>query len=82
MIAIVIPGALKIVSYRIFASCVLDGVECGKGEYNAYVIWAVLAGFIYAVGCPALFMFLVYKYKERGKRGDKMIQNALGWMCA
>ena len=57
-------------------------MECGKGEYNAYVIWAVLAGFIYAVGCPALFMFLVYKYKDRGRAGDRTVQRAFGGMFA
>ena len=72
----------KIVSYRTFASCVLDGVECGSDEYNAYVIPTFLAAFIYAVGVPTLFMFLVYKYKDRGRAGDRTVQRAFGGMFA
>ena len=70
-----------VVSYYTFASCVLDNVDCGSDEYKAYLYEVILAGFIYSIGTPALFLYLVYTYKEQGQRGDRTVQKALGWMC-
>ena len=59
------------------------GVECfdAEGKYSDYVMLTGLAAFAYAAGVPALFMFLVYKYKDQGRAGDRTVQKALGWMC-
>ena len=39
-----------------------------------------LAAVVYSIGVPAFFLYLVFKFKERGQRGDKTVQNALGWL--
>ena len=67
-----------------FVSCAcgsVTGVECGTTKYNNWVIPTAIAGFAYSCGIPAFYMYLVYRYKERGRRGDKKVQKAFGWMC-
>ena len=36
--------------------------------------------FFFALGIPALFVFLVYRFKKLGKSGDKVVARALGWL--
>ena len=63
-----------------------DGVWAAKGDmeedYAADYYWVLLVALAFALGLPALFMHLVYKFKHMGQAGDKKVQNALGWMCA
>jgi len=57
------------------------GVNCNGAEYNAYYSWVGVSAFTYAIGVPAFFVYLVRRFKYRGKQGDKVIQSAIGWMC-
>ena len=34
-----------------------------------------------SIGVPFLFFWLVSSFKHHGKMGDKVVQDALGWMC-
>ena len=56
-----------------------DGDHAEK--YNRYYYWTGIVGAVYALGTPTLFMYLVYAFKSRGQRGDKVVQASLGWMC-
>ena len=52
--------------------------RCYTDDYNTYAGAAWFAGVVYAVGVPAVFMLLINKFKHHGRRGDKLVQKALG----
>ena len=53
-------------------------IRCYTDDYNTYAGAAWFAGVLYAVGVPAVFMLLINKFKHHGRRGDKLVQKALG----
>ena len=60
-------------------------MPCDTDEYNSHAVAVGFAAVIYSVGIPALFVYLVYRFKELGQAGDKhdkVVAKALGWMMA
>ena len=51
-----------------------------KKYQRAYPLVAFFA-ILYSLGVPLLNYVLVSKFKDMGKRGNKAVQSALGWMC-
>ena len=54
------------------------GVSCDSPRYDTYYPWVGAAAFAYAVGVPLLFVYLIRRFKYRGKAGDKVVQAAIG----
>ena len=68
---------------------VSDSVKCGEEsatntEYTErYASFMPLAGIfaiVYSAGVPYLFHYLVRRFKNLGKAGDRVVQSSLGWM--
>ena len=55
-------------------------VECDTDVYNKHSVPVAVAAVVYSIGIPALFVFLVYRFKNLGKAGDKVVAKALSWM--
>ena len=58
-----------------------DGSDVDVDKYNSYYYWVVVAAVIYAAGVPALFWYLLQRFKPMGQSGDRVVRKALGWMC-
>ena len=50
-----------------------------NAEYESYLAPTGIAAFLFAFGVPALFWWLVTRYKDHGKAGDKVVHAALSW---
>ena len=55
-------------------------VECYTERWFAYLPWVTLAAIVFSIGIPAGFLFLILKFKDRGKAGDRSVQKAIGWL--
>ena len=55
-------------------------VECYTERWFAYMPWVVLAALVFSIGIPAGFLFLILKFKDRGKAGDRSVRKAIGWL--
>lgn len=56
-------------------------MQCYSKKWDAWHDWVVAAAILYALGAPYLFYCLVRRYKDAGKRGDKVVEGAIRWMC-
>ena len=56
-------------------------MQCYTSKYNKYLVYTVIAAVFYSAGIPLIFVYLVQRFKEIGKGGDRVVQGALGWMC-
>ena len=56
-------------------------MECDTEAYNRYLWLAIPMGVLYSLGVPILFYSLVHHFADYGKRGDHVVQGAIGWMC-
>ena len=54
-------------------------IKCYTEEYDAYVLGTALMAAFYSLGIPLMFYYLVQRFKDDGKRGDKVVQAALDW---
>ncbi len=54
--------------------------RCEGDQYNAWTPWTLIMALLYSIGIPFLFFFLVRRYKDLGKRGDRVVSAALGWI--
>ena len=54
------------------------GVSCDSDRYNAYVTGTAVTALLYSVGIPGAFYVLIRRFEDQGKRGDKVVQSALG----
>ena len=50
-------------------------------EYRRFVPLAAGFALFYGAGVPFLFFWLVSSFKQYGEEGDKVVEDALGWMC-
>ena len=55
-------------------------VQCYTERWFAYMPWVALAAFVFSIGIPAGFLFLILKFKDRGKAGDRSVRKAIGWL--
>ena len=55
-------------------------VSCDDGTYARYTLYVFPVASAWAFGVPALFWFLIHKFKRHGLEGDKVVSNALSWM--
>ena len=53
-----------------------------NNQYGAFFPWIIVASAVVALGLPFMFYFLVRRFMHHGRRGDRVVQAALGWMCA
>ena len=58
----------------------LTGVECYDRRWWRYAPVAGVVGATYALGLPALFLYLARRFKYRALRGDRDVQRALEWI--
>ena len=58
-----------------------EGNNDGKYDerYASNIPLAFAFACIYSLGVPALFIWLVYRFKADGQAGNRVIQGALGW---
>ena len=49
-------------------------IECHVDSYNAYLPMAIGMGALYSLGWPVLSFYLVKRFQDRGKSGDKVVQ--------
>ena len=55
-------------------------VSCASGgQYSSYLGVTGFFAIMFSVGIPFLFHYLVKRYQALGKRGDKVVQAAIGW---
>ena len=52
-----------------------------EARYARYYGGVACAAVVYALGLPLLCLRLVYRYKEHGEDGDRVVDKALGWLC-
>ena len=66
-----------------------DSVQCSFAgnptndamrRYDKYKPHVSFFAFAFSLGIPMSFLFLVYKFKRRGKMGDEQVINALAWI--
>ena len=50
-------------------------------KYQAYQLLAIIGAGVFTVGVPAIFFYLLSRYARQGRKGDRDVQQALGWMC-
>lgn len=48
--------------------------------YSSYQLWAILGAAFYTVGVPSFFFYLLSRFARQGRKGDRDVQQALGWM--
>ena len=51
-----------------------------EADYEQYFPWILASSVLYSIGTPAIFGYLLYRFKEHGRKGDKVVDRALGWM--
>ena len=54
-------------------------IDCNGQTYKDYYQWVGFAAVAYAGLVPALFMYLMHRFQDRGLAGDKVVSAALGW---
>ena len=55
-------------------------VDCDSDRYRAAFAWVGVAAALWAVAVPALFVFLLARFEDRGRvAGDEVVQASLGW---
>ena len=57
-------------------------VDCDDPKYSQFRPFVGIFAFFWTVGVPSCFLYLVYRYKHHGHRGDRVVSGALAWMCA
>ena len=53
-------------------------IKCEGHPYESYLPWTGLMAVLYALGVPFVFYYLIHRFEDQGKCGDKVIQSALG----
>ena len=54
--------------------------QVGIAKYGAFAPIVGAFAFVFMFGLPGLFIHLVNKFQDIGRRGDKVVRNSLGWM--